>query len=944
MRQKKYFIGLQSFKKIVSFAVSISLSFSAVPSAAVARMFLAPPGAQNIGGLLTGSETSSTEETVVFSKIAQLTGKDIAQVIYEVNILSGAKKIPDALLEILTFITQQVEMEDKGKILADLGLDNAIKLLIAISINAYQARATKVSFSPTANIRKITDSLRYITEETGIDFAKLSRNESIPDSVAGILAKDRFVRYETESLAGLRTDISKALAAQVGDMNGVTPHQLNKITERLTEIQTEIESPENKKELAFLNLPEGNDLTEEIGVIMNEAYKFKDCEDVIIINGESVGATAAIQALTDPMRNQLSREQRGGPRIHSLDTADEDGIQELLAAIKKLNPSYKGDKTGIIVISPNYEDDSITRAVYERVQEEIQSSKKFIITDKESEPVKAFEHYAQLDTQGLSGFFTYAGLLPLAIAGVDIRELIDGAKTVDSKKSDTPDPLSTRDPLSNFAYISPAVYYLLSQPRQKGAEGDVHVKNLVELLMYSEMGKGLGQVFADALNASLIGNELMVDSANGTKFQHFTLQALQKAHSVFLTHTFGFRGADHNMTIGRTADPSYAGLPMTEVYNACRQGVREAMQAGNRPNLDTSLEKLDPRNLGMLIRLVQIESVVLARLFESPLNQKNKETAILNEQAKALKTADLPEEQDKAYEAHTPGGIKLTWDKVLQGKGSGKGRLSNEDGVTEEEFDNLLLDLLRIQGELQKESNTEHSWMGVPEVMKDRVSELKTQAGEFTESVDDIVVVGVGGSSAGGIAGMDVFLDRYFNLLSNTDRNNCPRVTFLGDNIDPDQAHHVLNHLNPEKTGIIVVSKSGVTAESNIMFATIRENFEDQGMENFADHVCVVTDLVDGILIKEARSEGYQVVAHPEKVGGRWTLLTEVAAFLFATQDIDLDLFYQAGKRFIDTCYGIDKKKIEKLSESLKTALNDRDISALKKARAEALEIVKQNP
>src|SRR5574344_1377104 len=50
---------------------------------------------------------------------------------------------------------------------------------------------------------------------------------------------------------------------------------------------------------------------------------------------------------------------------------------------------------------------------------------------------------------------------------------------------------------------------------------------------------------------------------------------------------------------------------------------------------------------------------------------------------------------------------------------------------------------------------------------------------------DNILVVGIGGSALGGIAGTEAFLKPYWNMLTPEQRDGIPRIFFL-DNIDPD--------------------------------------------------------------------------------------------------------------------------------------------------------------
>jgi len=882
------------------------------------------PQALNRLGLLVAFE----ELVPVREQICTLTGKGIIEVEETLTELLLGNPIAQDLVNSLVFITQRMQINDPGNVLAALDTRSAIYLLLAISIDARQAMATSVSINPIADVATVMKSLEHARTEKGINFSELNSRKPIPEAVSAILTRDRLITYKIQAQDGstLEVDISKALASRVGEMHGVSPQDLADISSKLERIRAEIDAAKQSGgNLEFLTSPL-TVVTEEQVAIEGMARDLNErFEDIIIINGESIGAKAAFSALTDPLRNQIAfKAERGGARIHFLDSADEEHITSLLGALKALNGRRADTTTAIVVINDTSSKDPVTTAAYETVKAQFPQSETVTI---------------DTPAPGIRSFFSSAGLLPLALAGINIKAVTDGGGSITQNPATA--TASPRDTLQNFAYLCPAIYYLLSKPKED-ASRETHVKNLIALMIYSEMGQELAGLFADTFNTALDGSPVTADAAVGTKYQHFNLQAFQKAHSFFLIHTLGIRAFDNDMKIGKSADPHYAGLPMSTMLDACRHGVREAMQAGNRPTIDTTLEKLNPFGVGMLIATTQLESVVLGHLFnshsEAKQHEQDQRLARLDAEAAQIAEKGIQKEEGVIGDMTTPAGIRINCDGVLEGK------IGEKDGVTLEELDKRLVHLLRVQQAIQKEGNVEHPWLGVPSEMAKELTELEHQAQNFTEGYDDIVVVGVGGSSAGSKAGMDMLVDRFFNLLPEARRRGCPRIHFLGDNIDPTQASHTLKHLDPAKTGVLVISKSGITAESNIMFATIRANFEGRGLENFADHVCAITDKIDGILIKEAMNEGYRVVAHPEVVGGRWTLFTAVSAFLFAMQDIDLEKFYSSAEKFIDVCYGMNEEELEAVAKELEAALDAEDETRVIAARAKALNMVKRNP
>ena len=63
---------------------------------------------------------------------------------------------------------------------------------------------------------------------------------------------------------------------------------------------------------------------------------------------------------------------------------------------------------------------------------------------------------------------------------------------------------------------------------------------------------------------------------------------------------------------------------------------------------------------------------------------------------------------------------------------------------------------------------------------------VKEYASLVRNRFENVLVLGIGGSSLGGLALSEALLRPYWNLLSSEQRNKYPRIFFL-DNIDPDQ-------------------------------------------------------------------------------------------------------------------------------------------------------------
>jgi glucose-6-phosphate isomerase len=107
---------------------------------------------------------------------------------------------------------------------------------------------------------------------------------------------------------------------------------------------------------------------------------------------------------------------------------------------------------------------------------------------------------------------------------------------------------------------------------------------------------------------------------------------------------------------------------------------------------------------------------------------------------------------------------------------------------------------------------------------------------EFLEKVDsqnrftDIIQVGIGGSDLG---------PRAFYLALEAYKKHGRRAHFIS-NVDPDDAAAVLSEIDPNKTLVVVVSKSGSTLETLTNETLVREHFKKAGCRP-EDHFISVT-------------------------------------------------------------------------------------------------------
>ncbi len=160
-----------------------------------------------------------------------------------------------------------------------------------------------------------------------------------------------------------------------------------------------------------------------------------------------------------------------------------------------------------------------------------------------------------------------------------------------------------------------------------------------------------------------------------------------------------------------------------------------------------------------------------------------------------------------------------------------------------------------------------------PVFSKDLYQEAIDKLTKFTR----IIHLGTGGSSLGPQA-----------LYSVTDAPSREFIFF--DNIDPDALTVRLRNVDFSKTGLLVVSKSGNTAETLVQLATFKKIYDDKNLK-LQDHLVIITQTDDNALHTFAKNNNIVVVPHHNQIGGRFAVFAEVGMLSGLLMGLDMDAF-----------------------------------------------------
>jgi len=174
--------------------------------------------------------------------------------------------------------------------------------------------------------------------------------------------------------------------------------------------------------------------------------------------------------------------------------------------------------------------------------------------------------------------------------------------------------------------------------------------------------------------------------------------------------------------------------------------------------------------------------------------------------------------------------------------------------------------------------------VGFPDLPKggDEVNKILAYAGKVKGSYDTVCVVGIGGSALGAWA-LDCGLRGPHPV-----QNASPRLVIL-DNVDPEFIGLALRSMNPKKTIVVPIAKSGATAETVATFLIVKKWLEDGiGAAKAKQRIVVVTSEGRGDLKVLATREGYTTFHLPNNVGGRFSVLSAVGLVPAALAGFDV--------------------------------------------------------
>lgn len=372
--------------------------------------------------------------------------------------------------------------------------------------------------------------------------------------------------------------------------------------------------------LGWVTLP--TDTTEAlVADIEATAARMRDLCDYVVavgIGGSYLGAKAVIEALSDSFAALRTDDARRCRVIFAGQNIGEDYLHELQDLLKD-------KKFGIIVISKSgttTEPAIAFRLLKEQLEAQIgkqEASKRIVaITDAKKGALRQLateEGYKTFviedNVGGRFSVLTPVGLLPIAVAGFDIRELLEGARCMEAATREAND-------------CNPAVVYATTRNAlyRAGKKIEILVNYNPKLHFFGEWWK---QLYGESEGKDKKG--IFPAAVDFTTDLHSMGQWIQDGERTIFETVISVEKPEHTTVIPSDSANldglNYlAGKRVDEVNKMAELGTRIAHVDGGVPNIRVTIPAIKERWLGELIYFFEVSCGISGYLLDvNPFNQ-----------------------------------------------------------------------------------------------------------------------------------------------------------------------------------------------------------------------------------------------------------------------------------------------------------------------------------
>lgn len=372
----------------------------------------------------------------------------------------------------------------------------------------------------------------------------------------------------------------------------------------------------------WMNLPTNFD-KEEFARIEKAAKKIQKDSDVLVvigIGGSYLGARAVIETLTSTFYNMLPDKQRKTPQIFFAgNNMSPNYINDLLECIEKKDISINVISKSGTTLEP-----AMAFRIFREYLESkygIDEARKriYVTTDKTKGALKTLSNEEEYETfvipdniGGRYSVLTAVGLLPIAVAGVDIKRLMEGARNAQEKYNE--EDLKYND-CYKYAVIRNILY-------NQNKTTEILVNYEPKMLYFTEWWK---QLYGESEGKE--GKGIFPAGTIFTTDLHSLGQYIQEGKRNLFETVINIEKSKTNIKLKADEDDidglNYLeGKDLDYVNHKAMEATIEAHVSGDVPNVVINMERIDEENLGELIYFFELACAISGKLLGvNPFNQ-----------------------------------------------------------------------------------------------------------------------------------------------------------------------------------------------------------------------------------------------------------------------------------------------------------------------------------
>lgn len=410
----------------------------------------------------------------------------------------------------------------------------------------------------------------------------------------------------------LKFDFNNMMTKYVGE-KGISEEEISALAEKIEKAEKAMEEKRKIGKMDWRDLPYNQDDVVEDIISYAESVKGKfDAFVVLGIGGSALGPLAVQQAINHPYYNELPKEKRNGyPKLYVADNVDPEKLVCLFETIDVTKCLFNCISKSGSTSETMSQFMIIKEMLSEKLSKEEAAKHIVCTTDKvngnlikiaKKEGYKTF-----IIPSGVGGRFselTPVGLLPAAMCGINIKELLKGAAYMDELSKE-------KDIYKNPAYMYAVLHYI----------GMKQGKNISVVMPYADSLKLISdwyaQLWAESLGKKKDNDGNIINAgqtpvkALGVTDQHSQVQLYTEGPYDKIVVFIGVEKFKRTITIPKIYGdiPSLGflgGITQNKLIQTEQMSTEYALLKSGKTNLTITLPEVNEFTLGELLYMFEV--------------------------------------------------------------------------------------------------------------------------------------------------------------------------------------------------------------------------------------------------------------------------------------------------------------------------------------------------